>query len=224
MIRITCDRCDEILTFDDELAGQRVECPHCGDVNRLPDRPSAPAPARTMESAAAVNADPSAPDRAAARGLPPDSGPEAPVVLVRQSVVRSHPFISALLILAPIGVAIGIGYALSPDNRQWWWCAIPPLLGWGFLTVWVLLTRASAALEITNKRTVLHRGLFSRATSEVLHDHVRNIEITQSFLDRVLRVGKIGISSSGQDGIEVECGNIPNPRKLREIIDLYRPL
>ena len=80
------------------------------------------------------------------------------------------------------------------------------------------------ALEITNKRTIQRKGLFSRATSEVLHDHVRNIQVEQSFVDRVLRVGSVGISSSGQDGIEVLVRNMPSPKKIRSVIDKYRPM
>ncbi len=99
-----------------------------------------------------------------------------------------------------------------------------PLVGWTALAVWVMFSRLTYSLEVTNKRTVLRHGLLSRSSSEVLHDHVRNIEIDQTFMQRIMRVGKIGVSSSGQDGIEVQMDRIPNPRKIREIIDLYRPM
>ena len=39
-----------------------------------------------------------------------------------------------------------------------------------------------------------------------------------------MRVGRIGISSSGQDGIELQVNHLKNPDYLREVIDLYRPL
>ena len=82
----------------------------------------------------------------------------------------------------------------------------------------------SAALDITNKRSTEVRGLFSKATSEVLHDNIRNIQIAQSFWQRIWRVGTIGISSAGQDGVEIQVQDIPNPNKIREVIDLYRPI
>jgi len=37
-------------------------------------------------------------------------------------------------------------------------------------------------------------------------------------------VGSIGISSSGQDGIEIQLGDLKNPNDIRKTIDLYRPL
>ena len=59
-------------------------------------------------------------------------------------------------------------------------------------------------------------------TSEVLHDHVRNVEIRQSFLQRITKVGSLGISSSGQDGIEIEVRDMPKPYELKSLIDAYR--
>jgi uncharacterized membrane protein YdbT with pleckstrin-like domain len=84
--------------------------------------------------------------------------------------------------------------------------------------------RLGAAFEVTTKRTVMHRGFFSRATSEVVHDNIRNIQVDQTFLQRVFGVGRIGISSSGQDGVEIQVNHLREPDKLREIIDLYRPI
>ncbi|RMH26808.1 MAG: hypothetical protein D6693_06490 [Planctomycetota bacterium] len=222
MITVRCDRCEEPLTFDDSFAGEKVECPHCGDVNRLPDpaetRPT-DAPGRAPEPADAPR-----PDRAARAGLPPDDGPESVVAIVRPSLVRSRPLVSALLALAPLALAVTLAVTIPADKRPWAVILALPAAGWAALFMWATVVRLSSSLKVTNKRTVLREGLLSRSTSEVLHDHVRNIEVDQSFLDRCLRVGRVGISSSGQDGVEVQMARVPNPRRLREIIDLYRPL
>ncbi len=221
VITIRCDRCEERLTFDDSFAGEKVECPHCGDVNRLP-KPAGPG-VNVAPGSASLAAP--APDRAVAAGMPPDDGPEVRVLLVRPSLLRSKPIVSAVLGIVPLGVSILLYSTLPADARApGWLLAAIPLAGWTALGVWVAFVRLSSSLEITNKRTVLREGFLSRSSSEVLHDHVRNIEVSQSFADRCLRVGRMGISSSGQDGIEVEMSRLPNPRRVREIIDLYRPL
>ena len=97
------------------------------------------------------------------------------------------------------------------------------LAGVGVMVVWKIKTLAEG-LEITNKRSIARRGLLSKATSEVLHDNIRNIQITQTMWQRVWGVGKMGISSAGQDGLEIDIKNLPRPDKIREMIDLYRPL
>lgn len=216
MIHIHCDKCERELAFDDSQAGEKVECPHCGDVNRLPAAPKPAAKANGNRSAVQ--------DRATAQGLPPDSGPEVRVTVIRPSLIRSKPIVSALLALGPVALSITLLFVVSADRRPMWLMVWPPIAGWVVLGVWAIFVRLSACLIISNKRTVLRHGMLSRSTSEVLHDHVRNIEIDQSLTNRLCRVGTIGISSSGQDGIEVQIGRMPNPRRLREIIDLYRPL
>lgn len=216
MIHITCDRCERELLYEDDLAGTKIECPHCGDMNVLPASDSA----RASESPKQAEAL----DRPSKLGLPPDSGPEKRVMMVRQSVIRSKPIVAGLFALAPLGATVLMWSLWAPENRPTMILLALPVVGWAALAVWVVFTRLSSSLEVTNKRTVLRHGFLSRSSSEVLHDHVRNIEIDQTFMQRVMRVGKIGVSSSGQDGIEVQIERIPNPRKIRDIIDLYRPL
>lgn len=222
MIRIVCDNCERALELDDAAAGGKIGCPYCGDVNRVPgaaDSPTAPSmpaepvPARTR------------PDRAAAAGLPPDHGPEAPVATVRRCWFRSRPgrFTLAVLVLAA-GLAGLVWMLIRPADR-WWYLAVVPaiVVPAGFLAWW-WIDRYSAALVITTKRTTMHTGFFRRSTSEVVHDNIRNVQVDQTFWQRIWRVGRLGISSSGQDGVEITVNHLPNPNRLRETIDLYRPL
>ncbi|MFG0331506.1 MAG: PH domain-containing protein [Phycisphaerales bacterium] len=169
MITKRCDSCERTLEFDDDQAGAKVACPHCGDINRVPE-----------------------PDRAAIAGLPPDSGPERDVLVLRPGMSRAHPFLAIFT------------------------------LGIGVFILW--LKHLGDRVQITNKRTIYRRGLLSKSTTEVMHDHVRNIQIEQSFLNRLFNVGKIGISSSGQSAIEIEVHSVPKPHEVKRIIDHYRPM
>lgn len=165
-------------------------------------------------------------DRAVAAGLPPDSGPEEPVMVVRPSIWRGWPALSFGLALLPVVACVVTVLVVSSGRVSAGAIAfgIGVLVAWLPLLIWWLITTVGVSLEITNKRTIEHRGLLSRSTSEVLHDHVRNIQIDQSLLDRIVRVGDIGISSSGQDGIEISVKQVPSPQRVKEVIDLYRPM
>jgi len=169
-------------------------------------------------------------DRAAAAGLPPDSGPEVRVLRLRPAIARGRPVAFLLVVLGLLLAAAGALYVAIDGGKvlfgDTFWLVVCGLVGVGGLVtlfVWWLGT-LSASLEVTNKRTVERRGLFSRATSEVLHDNIRNIKVDQTFMDRICNVGTIGISSSGTEGIEVTMKNLRNPHGVREIIDKYRPL
>lgn len=223
MIRFPCDRCERVLEVDDELAGRKVRCPSCEDVNTVPG----PAPVVTPGTAPAAGPPASgrSADRATALGLPPDSGPEQQVLRIRSAMFRSRPMTFAGLILGslvlvfagiylhgtpkqPLAGKIVAGLALAP---------LVVLLGWWVLTL-------DEALEITNKRTIQRKGLLRKQTTEVLHDHIRNVQVTQTFWGRIWGVGRLGISSSGQEGIEIVMEHLPRPERIRAIIDAYRPL
>ncbi|TVQ77995.1 MAG: PH domain-containing protein [Phycisphaeraceae bacterium] len=145
---------------------------------------------------------------------------------MRPSIWRGSPWQSVGLLLTPLVVA-GITAAFASGGRFRYAAlafGIGAAVAWIPLFVWWLFSTMGVSMEITNKRTIERHGLLSRRSSEVMHDHVRNITIDQSFVDRVLRVGEIGISSAGQGGIEIHVRSLPHPKRIKGVIDLYRPL
>jgi uncharacterized membrane protein YdbT with pleckstrin-like domain len=102
-------------------------------------------------------------------------------------------------------------------------CLLLSLVGVGLvlLLIWWIQT-LSTKLTVTNEQTTLRRGLLSKYTNDVFHCNVRNIQVRQSFLQRIFDVGWIGISSSGQAGVEIEIGGIPHPHVVKELIDEHR--
>ncbi len=241
MIRFPCDRCARDLEVDDDLAGRKVACPVCHDVNNVPpatprrrSSPRAPLPPESPESPDSPKAlesseSPSRVDRAARAGLPPDLGPEVRVMFIRPAMFRARPFVFlGWCTLAAAGLAAAgwhfVAGSTSPAGPYVGWGGLfAAIIGAAALAAWRVLT-LGAGLEITTKRTVQSRGLFSRSTSEVLHDDIRNIQVTQTFFNRLLGVGRIGISSAGQEGVEIVMDHVPRPHHVRRTIDLYRPL
>ncbi|MDQ7013011.1 MAG: PH domain-containing protein [Planctomycetota bacterium] len=214
MIRKPCDNCDRVIEVDDELAGAKVACEACGDINVMP----------AAGEAAAVAAG----SRAAQLGLPPDEGPEQEVLKVRPAMLRARPLLFIGLVLLVVmgitGFAWGMyGMPNTVKTLAKFAGGIGAVVALGALGAWKMKA-LSAALEITNKRTVHRQGLLSKATSEVVHDNIRNVQVTQTFWQRLWNVGTLGLSSSGQDGIEIEISDIPRPERVREVIDAYRPL
>ncbi len=236
MLRKRCDNCDRIIETADDLAGQKVACEACGDINIMPAAAdsSTGKTASDAGGASAPNGSPGTSQSAKAAkiaqlGLPPDSGPEQTVLKIYPAMFRAKPLkFLGLALLVVLGITGCVWGGLLGDHSTARTAALiagalAALIGLGALAVWKIQT-LGAAIEITNKRTVLRTGLLSKATSEVVHDNIRNVQVSQSFLQRLLRVGTLGLSSSGQDGIEIQIDNIPNPDRIRQIIDLYRPL
>lgn len=92
------------------------------------------------------------------------------------------------------------------------------LVGFIMMFVWWLQSKGTT-LTVTNKRTRLRRGLLSKSITEVWHTDVRNVVLEQSFFQRLLGVGMIGISSAGQSGMEISVSGIPDPDRVKQLID-----
>ncbi len=215
MIVVTCDKCEKRLEVPDDLAGRKIECPACGDVNSVPG-------ARVATDAGRPEAKK---DRAVAAGYPPDDGPETRVMLVHPALVRGRPMTVFLHVLAMAAAGTGVVYfGMMKSNAVGLWSGVAVLAVALVSLAIQKLGCIDESLEITNKRSIARRGLLSKSTTEVLHDDIRNVQVTQTFAERIWRVGKIGLSSSGQEGLEIEMSDLPDPAGIKRVIDLYRPL
>jgi len=209
VIEIICDKCEKPFRVDEAKTGGKVPCPLCGDINRVP----AVAKPRGETT--------HAPDE----DLPPEHGPEQEITVVRPAMFRAHPFRGLMVLVLIVGGITGSVIAWRGDVAWLAWGALAPVaIGLIWLLQWWIAAHWWVKLTISNKRTVRHEGIISRRTSEVLHDHVRNVEIRQSFNQRLMGVGSIGISSAGQDEIEIQVRDIPGPYKVKAIIDRYRDM
>ncbi len=91
------------------------------------------------------------------------------------------------------------------------------LFGWWLKSIETRLT-------VTTRRTTLRRGVLACHINEVMHSDVRNVQVRQSFFQRIMGTGDLLISSAGQGNIEIEVVGIPLPMKVRHLVDAHRPL
>ena len=95
------------------------------------------------------------------------------------------------------------------------------IVGLFIFASWYLKCKGTT-LTVTNDRTTCRRGILSKSITEVWHQDIRNVQLDQTFFQRVFDVGKIGISSAGQGGLEISVSGIPDPERVKELIDAHR--
>jgi len=115
------------------------------------------------------------------------------------------------------GYSLGETIAIGPASLLTWICAITLLVIASVISNWMLASRFST-LTVTDNRTLYQKGVISREMSEVQHDDIRSIQLNQSFIQRLLKVGGIGISSSGQDDLEIAATRLSHPEQIIEFI------
>ncbi|QDS86331.1 Bacterial membrane flanked domain protein [Rosistilla ulvae] len=131
--------------------------------------------------------------------------------------------VSLVVLIASLAGASIAGYAfdenamLGPASLVTWGCGIVLLVIAGVVGFWMLVSRFTT-LTVTDDRTIYQEGIISRATSEVQHNDVRNIQLDQTFMQRLLNIGGVGISSSGQDDLEVVARGLPHPERIIRLI------
>ncbi|HEX2447893.1 MAG TPA: PH domain-containing protein [Methyloceanibacter sp.] len=110
------------------------------------------------------------------------------------AMFRAHPFWFILCVL--LIAAFGVGIIL--------------------LLYWYIKTRATA-LTVTDSELMYERGILSKDRTSVSLQHVRSVNITQGFVNRILGVGTIQISTAG-DEPEFTIADMPDPYVIQETI------
>jgi uncharacterized membrane protein YdbT with pleckstrin-like domain len=106
------------------------------------------------------------------------------------------------------------------EVRPSWWCyfwhlfffwlIVPPLIAW-----W---QRAAVVLRIYPGRLPIERGMFSKCFREFRARDIRSIDIDQSFLDRMVGIGDLTISTAATVDASEQMIGIPRPHNIRDLI------
>ena len=110
------------------------------------------------------------------------------------AMFRAHPFWFILCVL--LIAAFGIGILL--------------------LLYWYIKTRATA-LTVTDQELMYERGILSKDRTSVSLKHIRSVNIAQGFVNRVMGVGTVQVSTAG-DLPEFTIADMPDPYVIQETI------
>jgi uncharacterized membrane protein YdbT with pleckstrin-like domain len=98
-----------------------------------------------------------------------------------------------------------------------------PAVGFGlYLLLRWWIKNYSTRLALTETVVIYTQGILNTRRTEVRMADIRTVHVEQSFMERILRTGSIMISSAGSDGYEIEVHGMPNPAKVRRLIDQFR--
>ena len=113
---------------------------------------------------------------------------------VHPAMFRAHPFwfILCVLLIAAFGIGIVI------------------------LLYWYIKTRATA-LTVTDQELMYERGILSKDRTSVSLKHIRSVNIAQGFVNRIMGVGTVKISTAG-DEPEFTIADMPDPYVIQEAI------
>jgi uncharacterized membrane protein YdbT with pleckstrin-like domain len=150
----------------------------------------------------------------------PQKGPEETVLVLKPSMWRNQPFtfiLYVILLLSPaITAAIAWHYQLNVKVLALVAC-LPAAFALLMLLSWKIRCRATE-LTITTRRCILRHGMLSRYTTEIRHCDIRNIQVAQTFWQRICGVGEICISSEMEDVHDLNVTGLPHPDHIAATI------
>lgn len=205
-ITYRCPNCSATIDIATPMVGDTVDCPQC----------SVPFEAATPRAEPLLSEQPT--DRTSDYSITKPTDDESTISEVHPAMFRKHPIQFVLLtFLALVSAFYGASYLYEGAAIAGYACLFVVLVVASYFGYWWLEILATK-LTVTNKRTTLRHGIIAKQTSEVQHDDIRNLQVDQNALERVLGIGDIAISSSGQDDLEVVAQAIPKPNQVADLI------
>jgi uncharacterized membrane protein YdbT with pleckstrin-like domain len=126
-----------------------------------------------------------------------------------------------LLVLAMALPALSELMGRTPENAlqaKWWWYLVVILFCASFPAGAHLKARLTTKYVIYQNAILAEVGFFQRKSSEVRVQDLRNIEVHQSLLDRILQVGDVRFSSAANAGAEVVFESVSQPLMIKALV------
>ena len=202
-----CPGCGNILEIDESHQGKKTTCPACGKSFAIPDK-AKPAPAPRIKGGAPVQV----------QGTTSDLLPQE-----EKDVFRLRPTWRAFfgrLILAVLFPLIGLGVMVftsaSPSLKR---IVLIAGLALGLiLFLVVVIKRYSLLYRLSSQRLFVYRGLISRQVEELELFRVRDIDVKQNFLERILGFGRMSVFSTDATTPKFEVVGLAHPMKVKDTI------
>ncbi len=136
---------------------------------------------------------------------------------------------SALLLLgkiagaAIIAIVLPLIYYFASDMLAAYasviWIVIAAVLVWQILAIIIALARIKTTLyTVTNQRVTVETGLVTKSVEDIDLRYIDDTQFSQSFIERVLGIGRVTIISSDKTTPNYVLHGIRDPRSMRELI------
>jgi uncharacterized membrane protein YdbT with pleckstrin-like domain len=117
-------------------------------------------------------------------------------------------------ILAALVIAVVVGLFTGSGTAVVVWIA-------GIVVVVLagLVKRIGTRYVITNQRLHIKRGILGRRVQQTRIERVQNVNTSQSFVDRLLRVGSVDFDTAGTDDSDFVFYGVSQPDEVVAAVD-----
>jgi uncharacterized membrane protein YdbT with pleckstrin-like domain len=121
-------------------------------------------------------------------------------------------YITGLIGAIVIGVIVGLIGSAALGVVVW-------LVLFALVVLVGFIRRVSTRYTITNQRLRIERGLLSKHVQQTRIERVQNVNTSQTFVSRVLRVGTVDFDTAGTDDSDFTFIGVGSPHRVVEAVD-----
>jgi uncharacterized membrane protein YdbT with pleckstrin-like domain len=132
------------------------------------------------------------------------------------------PAIGAILLLAVAGMTASVWVGLYASGQVARLLVIALIALAVYLVLLVIYRRYAWRYTVNTERIESTHGLVARNVRSIRVRDLRNINVRQSFMQRLLNVGDVEFSSAGGADVEVTFYGVPNPVGLKDQAQVWQ--
>jgi uncharacterized membrane protein YdbT with pleckstrin-like domain len=121
-------------------------------------------------------------------------------------------YVTGLIGAIVIGVIVGLLASTALGVVVW-------LVLFALVVLVGFIRRVSTRYTITNQRLRIERGLLSKHVQQTRIERVQNVNTSQTFVSRVLRVGTVDFDTAGTDDSDFTFVGVGSPHRVVEAVD-----
>jgi uncharacterized membrane protein YdbT with pleckstrin-like domain len=128
-------------------------------------------------------------------------------------------YIKGLAIAILAGVIAGIVTRISSHSVKVGW--VIPAVAVVFVVVVIagFIRRVATVYTISSQRLTIQLGIFSREMHETRVERIQNVNVIQSLLERMLRVGTVDFDTAAEAGYDFKFRGVADPQQVVRTVD-----
>ena len=128
-------------------------------------------------------------------------------------------YFRGLLIALVVGVIVGIVTRVAGNSVNVALVVVAVLVVMVVDVVIGLIMRIATRYKITSQRLTIHLGILRRDMHETRIERVQNVNVQQTVMDRLLRVGTVTFDTAGEAGYDFAFRGVSNPDHIVRVVD-----
>jgi uncharacterized membrane protein YdbT with pleckstrin-like domain len=124
-----------------------------------------------------------------------------------------------LLVALVAGVIAGVVTRIADKKVDVVWVIVAVVVVFLIVAVIGQIRRMYTTYSITNQRLTIQTGILSRNVHQTRLERIQNVNSSQSFFERVLRIGSVDFDTAGESEFDFSFRGVADPAGIVRTVD-----